>query len=294
MPCFSSKAIVFLSTPNPDCASQQGLKVNSYFRAGSTCPDPFPDFMEKKLLSIVIPCFNEYNRLPMDAFREFLSVRDDVVLCMVDDASTDGTQKRIETLKREFGDRVVLLRNSVNSGKAASVRKGVLHSYENDLAQATAYLDADLAVSLQECFSYVPYLKEKKLVFASRILRIGSRIERRFSRFLIGRIIATAISNILQLKVYDTQCGCKVFRSDIIPILFDAPFQSKWLFDVEIISRFINHYTLPASLELMEEIPVKQWIDRGESKVRITYFFRLWVDLFRIRKQHRAQMPETG
>jgi len=249
--------------------------------------------MEKKLLSIVIPCFNEYSRLPMEAFREFLSGREDVVLCMVDDASTDDTHLRMEALKREFGDCVVILRNSMNSGKAASVRAGVLHCYKNNYAGATAYLDADLAVSLEECFSYLPYLKDKKLVFASRILRIGSRIERRFSRFLIGRIIATAISNILEVKVYDTQCGCKVFRSDIIPILFDAPFQSKWLFDVEIISRFINYYTLPASLDLMEEIPVKQWIDRGESKVKITYFFRLWIDLFRIRRQHRAQMPKT-
>jgi glycosyltransferase involved in cell wall biosynthesis len=250
--------------------------------------------MEKKLLSIVIPCFNEYNRLPLEEFREFLSARDDVVLCMVDDASTDGTQKRMETLRKEFSDRVVLLRNSKNAGKAASVRKGVLHCYENNYAEATAYLDADLAVSLDECYSYVSYLEEKKLVFASRILRVGSRIERRYSRFLIGRIIATAISNILKLKVYDTQCGCKVFRSDISSILFGAPFQSKWLFDVEIISRFINHYTLQASLELMEEIPVKQWIDRGESKVRITYFFRLWIDLFRIWKKHRAEMPRTS
>ena len=111
-------------------------------------------------------------------------------------------------------------------------------------------------------------------------------MERRFSSFLIGRIVATFISNILGIKVYDTQCGCKVFKSSLVDTLFGDPFVSKWLFDVELFSRMLCAYGKEEALEKMDEIPVKQWIDKGDSKVKLSYALRLWYDLFVIHKNH--------
>ncbi len=151
-----------------------------------------------------------------------------------------------------------------------------------------AYLDADLATSLEECYSYKHYIADgKQFVFASRILKIGSVVERKFSRFFAGRIIATCISGILDLKVYDTQCGCKVFTPEIGEIAFTKPLLSKWLFDVELFSRILKHYGKSDAIPLMEEVPVKRWVDQGESKVKLTYFFKLWVDLYSIWKAHQ-------
>lgn len=246
--------------------------------------------MKKALLAIVIPCYNEFSRLPVKEYQNFLQESEDTLLCFVDDASDDNTLVHLRLLQEEYPEQIVVLQHAQNQGKAEAVRKGILHCHEEGLAPHLAYLDADLATSLEECRSLQSYLEEKSFVFASRILRVGSVVERRFSRFLIGRIIATSISNILKLKVYDTQCGCKLLRADLAPILFSNPFHSRWLFDVELFSRMLAHFGPEKALSLMEEIPVKRWVDRGDSKVRPSYFFRLWKDLWNIRRRHRKAM----
>jgi len=240
---------------------------------------------------IVVPCYNEQNRLPVTDFTSFLVNYPKAKICLVNDASTDDTLQVLNSLQNSFPKQIFLLNNELNLGKAESVRNGVFYCSKNKIAPHIAYLDADLATSLEECYEIGQNLdSQKSFVFASRILKIGSVVERRFSRFLFGRIIATFISNILDIKVYDTQCGCKVFNSEIADLLFGKPFISKWLFDVELFSRILCYYGKTKSLQMMEEIPVKQWIDQGESKVKISYFFRLWYDLFLIRKVHRKNM----
>lgn len=251
--------------------------------------------MSQDKFAIVIPCYNEFDRLPVSEIDTFLKANKAVHICFVNDASTDNTLSLLVSLQTKFGNQISLLENQKNSGKAAAVRHGILYCFKEDKAPVLAYLDADLATSLEECYSYLAYVRqEKHFVFASRILKIGSTVERKFSRFFFGRIIATLISNILDIKVYDTQCGCKVFKKELSEILFGQAFISKWLFDVELFSRLLCYYGKENALKRMEEIPVKRWIDKGESKVKITYFFRLWYDLFLIRKAHRRNYRQPS
>jgi len=238
-------------------------------------------------LVIVVPCYNESNRLPVDKFHEFLDTHANVTICFVNDASRDNTLEVLHEIEKRFQEQVSVLSNTENLGKAASVRKGMFHVHSEIKAKYYAYLDADLATSLEECFSLLQYLNNTiTFVFASRILKIGSVVERKFSRFVFGRVIATFISNLLDIKVYDTQCGCKVFNSNEVPLLFREAFISKWLFDVELFSRMIVNHGKEVALTKMHEVPVKKWIDQGDSKVALSYFFRLWFDLYLIRKNH--------
>lgn len=250
--------------------------------------------MTNPKIGIIIPCYNEYDRLPILHFTTFLKAYPDAHIYFVDDASTDESLKMLQSSQQQFIHQITVISNPVNSGKAAAVRSGILYCCDQNTAPVLAYLDADLAVSLEECYSYLFALDYgKKFVFASRILKIGSVIERKFSRFLFGRIIATVISNILDIKVYDTQCGCKVFQKELGLLLFKDPFISKWLFDVELFSRILCEFGKENALHLMDEIPVKQWIDKGGSKVKLSYFFRLWCDLFLIRKRHNENYRFT-
>lgn len=238
---------------------------------------------------IIIPCYNESIRLPINDFEIFIKDSTNTKICFVNDGSTDDTHEILNTLMLKFPDSVFLLKNEANKGKAETIRFAVNYLVRKKESEIYAYLDADLATSLEECRSYVEYIRKGGgFVFASRILKIGSVVERKFSRFLFGRIIATFISAILDVKVYDTQCGCKVFTQEIAEVAFKDPFISKWLFDVEIFSRIIKKYGKVEALQIMEEIPVKRWIDKGESKVKLSYFFRLWIDLYRIWKSHKS------
>lgn len=244
--------------------------------------------MTKFQLAIVVPCYNEYNRLPVAAFESFLKKTPDTFICFVNDCSTDDTLLILHGLEHLFTGQVDIVSNAKNEGKASTVRTGVLHCQQKNMANHIAYLDADLATSLEECHSYLNYLDGPiSFVFASRILKIGSVVERKFSRFFFGRIIATVISSILNLKVYDTQCGCKVFKNDLSKLLFERPFVSKWLFDVELFSRMLCFFGKETAVDKMEEIPVKRWVDQGDSKVKLSYAFRLWYDLYIIWKTHK-------
>jgi len=242
-------------------------------------------------LVIVIPCYNEENR-----FRElrseyvaFLNSRTDVVLCMVDDGSKDDTALVLKILRKEFPDQVEVVIQPKNGGKAEAVRSGVLYCVENLKHSHIAFLDADLATSFEECLRIYSYILEKDAItfaFASRILKIGSEIKRKKFRFVVGRIVATLISSILGIKVYDTQCGCKVFEKELARTLFKEKFISKWLFDVELFFRMIQLYGKKSATERMIEVPLKLWEDKGDSKVQMTYFFKLWIDLMKIKRKY--------
>jgi len=204
----------------------------------------------------------------------------------VNDGSTDSTQKEIEILEKKFPEQVKILELEKNYGKGEAVRKGFLYLSKKKFKKI-AFLDADLSTSLSECISLSKQIKEQiTFVFGSRILKIDNNIQRKWHRFFFGRIIATFISKILGIPVYDTQCGCKIFSASLSKQIFDAPFISKWLFDVELFFRIISIYGRENLKNYVREIPLSSWIDTSDSRVKITYFFKLWIDLYRISKKY--------
>jgi len=145
-----------------------------------------------------------------------------------------------------------------------------------------------LATTLEEFIGLRDYLHgEIVFSFGSRIRKVGSTIERENSRFLIGRVVATFISNILDIKVYDTQCGAKLFTKEISEKLFEKEFISRWLFDVEIFFRMIHLFGKEKAIKKMIEVPLKLWVEKGDSKVKFTYGFKLWFDLFEIQRKYQ-------
>lgn len=239
----------------------------------------------KKNVCIVIPCYNEEKGLIIEKYTHFIEENPAVLICFVNDGSTDNTLEILEGLKKSFPNQVIVHDLPKNVGKAEAIRNGMHFCDENHQFDYIAYLDADLATSLEECLEMTRYLNDKiTFVFASRIKRIGAVIERSYYRFFVGRVIATGISSILKLGVYDTQCGCKVFSKELASVVFKQPFISKWLFDVEIFDRIIKFYGRDKVMEKMLEVPLVKWIDAGDSKVKTSYFFKLWVDLYQINK----------
>ncbi|HWR93882.1 MAG TPA: glycosyltransferase [Flavobacterium sp.] len=236
---------------------------------------------------IVIPCYNEEKGIVVQDFLNFIQYNKDVLICFVDDGSKDYTIKILEGIKTKFPNQVHIHSCEVNVGKAEAVRTGINYCIANFQFDSIGYLDADLATTLEEFCEIKDYIKnEITFCFGSRILKLGSTIKRDYSRFLIGRIIATFISNQLQLGVYDTQCGCKVFTKQTAELLFDKKFISRWLFDVELFHRMKKIYGKENALKKMYEVPLKSWIEKGDSKVKFTYFFKLWLDLYYIGREY--------
>jgi len=238
--------------------------------------------------SIVIPCYNEEKGISKSEYSNFLENNPEAFICFVNDGSTDNTLEVLNVLKSKHETQIHILSLEKNSGKAEAVRAGINYCNINFKHQYIGYLDADLATTLEEFIELRNHLQGEIIFsFGSRIRKIGSTIERENSRFLIGRVIATFISNILDIKVYDTQCGSKLFKREISEELFQKEFISKWLFDVEIFYRMIHIYGRKKAVEKMREIPLKLWVEKGDSKVKLTYGFKLWFDLFKISREYK-------
>jgi len=130
------------------------------------------------------------------------------------------------------------------------------------------------------------------LVLGSRVLLMGRDIRRRATRHYLGRVFATAASLALSLPVYDTQCGAKVFRvNEAMRRVFAAPFRSPWIFDVEILARYLN---LPVDdggtprRSRIYELTVPAWYDVPGSKLEASDFVRSMFELVAIWRDRRA------
>ena len=238
-------------------------------------------------LCIVIPCYNEANRIPLSDFDKFLKRNLDVTLYFVNDGSSDKTQELLLNFKEKHSSNIEVIQLSKNLGKGNAVRQGMQRALKNKDHDVFAFLDADLSTSLEECSQLSKLIQNKtSFVFGSRIKKMDNTIKRKWFRFLIGRMIATAISNALQLAVYDTQCGCKLFSRKTAELAFERAFISSWLFDVEVFFRLKNHFGIANFKAISSEVPLKNWKDQGDSKIKWTYGFKMWFDLLKIKRAY--------
>jgi dolichyl-phosphate beta-glucosyltransferase len=251
---------------------------------------------------VVVPCYNEGRRLPVREFQGFAAAHPAYAFLFVDDGSQDDTAQVLEAMRRERPAAFTVKRLARNSGKGEAVREGLLAAWHTK-APFLAYWDADLATPLdtlpafREVFEHKPRVE---VVLGSRVNLLGRLIERKPLRHYLGRVFATAASSALDLAVYDTQCGAKMFRStEAIPRVFGQPFDSRWIFDVELLARFLElrRAELPEAevLERLYELPLPVWRDVAGSKVKATDFFVALFELFRIEARYpqRARASRT-
>lgn len=259
--------------------------MGSTSRAGEvTAPD----------LALVVPCYNEAARLDPEAFVQFITMHPGVRLVMVDDGSVDGTADVLERIRAAAPAAVTTLRLEANRGKGEAVRAGIVAAIAGNPA-IVGFFDADLSTPLRAIDDFLAVLKGRpdvEFVLGSRVLLMGRDVKRRAWRHYLGRVFATGVSYALDLPVYDSQCGAKMLRVNAATgALFATPFRSRWIFDVELIARYLRLPVNPGERsrrDRLYELVLPAWHDKPGSKLRWYDFGRAMIDLGHIWRERMS------
>lgn len=228
-------------------------------------------------LSIVIPAYNEAPRIE-PTIREIVAYcragRRVFELLLIDDGSRDHTSSIGRLLSQELPE-VRLIRLAANHGKGFAVRTGVL----NATGQTVLFADADGSTPISEIERLESALEAgADLAVGSRVRRAeGIRVKAKLHRRLIGRTFHFLVKSLANPGVQDTQCGFKLFRSEVSHDLFSRMRMDGFSFDVEVLvmARRRGYH--------VAEVPVN-WTHQPGSKVRLTVdSLQMAADLFRIR-----------
>ena len=228
-------------------------------------------------LSIVIPAFNEGERLPA-TLRSLLQYLDRdgryAEVIVVDDGSRDDTSMQVRQF--EVADhRVRLIRLPQNRGKGYAVRTGVV----NAAGSLVLFADADGATPFEE----LPRLEAElnrgaRVAIGSRGVRSrDTRVRARLYRRVLGRMFHAVVRLFAVHGIVDTQCGFKLFDAAAAHDLFSRMRMSGFSFDVEVLLMAIR------SEYKVAEVPVN-WTHQPGSKVRVLRDGMLMArDVLRIR-----------
>jgi len=243
--------------------------------------------------AIVVPCYNEAQRLDCDSFERALAEDPLLEFIFVNDGSKDATLTVLQGLQQRVGSRAQVLDVQPNGGKANAVRRGVLRAFELE-PEVIGYWDADLATPLRciELFAREMEHRKVSLILGSRVRLMGRNIARSPMRHYIGRGFATLAAFSLGFPVYDTQCGAKLFRaSPVFRNAFAEPFEMTWTFDVELLHRLNGESAHAAGFEILRdcvEFPLPEWVDAPGSKLTFGQYPRVLQELLKL-THHRLR-----
>ena len=192
---------------------------------------------ESTQLSIVIPCYNEEQRLPrtIEQIERYLADKGfSYELILVDDGSTDGTRTIMDAAAAR--NRMVRLEALPhNRGKGRALTEGVAAARGAEILVT----DADLSTPIDELDKLrAALLKGAGVAIASRAVR-GSRIEvsQPVYRVLMGKAFNLLVQAVLLPGIWDTQCGFKLFRADIAHEVFAELTTDGFGYDPEVLYR---------------------------------------------------------
>jgi dolichyl-phosphate beta-glucosyltransferase len=227
-------------------------------------------------LSIIIPSYNEEQRLPatLEKIADYVHAhRPSTEIIVVDDGSTDGTVAVAESFHGKLGN-LRVLSNGANRGKGFSVKRGSLQAIGNVIL----FTDADLSAPIEEAEKLLAALRDHDVSIGSRamdrsLISTHQSVFRELAGILFNKIVRT----ILRLPFVDTQCGFKAFRRERCRIIFEQQTIERFGFDPELLY-LARHHGLSIA-----EVPVR-WANSPATKVSMLRdSSQMFVDVFVIR-----------
>lgn len=233
-----------------------------------------------KSISIVIPCYNEGEKLLINIKKIIKYLNkiniDDYEIIAVNDGSID--KKTNEIFRDTKIDKTNFIGYNQNKGKGAAVKTGIEFASKDIII----FMDADLSTDISAIQTVLDNIENKDIIIGSRhhkktIIPNPQPPIRQF----IGRCCIIITSILTGLNVKDTQCGFKAFKRDIAKKIITKQQINRWAFDVEYLYiAKINGFSI-------YEIPIK-WNNDNESTVSpIKSSINFFIELIKIVRNKR-------
>ncbi len=234
---------------------------------------------EQPLLSIIIPAYNEQERLPASLEKVATFVAEQpygIELIIVNNNSRDATQQIAEQFAHEHNYTRVMVQPV--QGKGAAVRLGMLAAIGDYLF----ICDADLSMPIEEVNKFLPpQLENYDVAIGSREGPGSRRIDEPEYRHLMGRVFNFIVRVLAVPNIQDTQCGFKSFTREAAHDVFSRQTIDGFGFDVEILYIALKQgYTV-------KEVPIT-WYHIPGSKVNpIRDTINMFNEVLRVRLNGR-------
>ena len=229
--------------------------------------------------SIVIPAYNEQNRLPssLEQIFHFLqqqSFTSEVLV--IENGSTDNTFQIVQEYARKYPT-LHGIHNDVR-GKGLAIQRGITEARGDYIFMC----DADLSMPVEEISKFLPpQLPQLDIAIASRETPGSVRYNEPYYRHLTGRVFNTLIRWLVLPGLQDTQCGFKCIRAEVAREIVPDQTLTGWAFDVELL------YIARRRGYQIVEIPI-DWYFNADSKISVLRdSWRMFLDLLLIRRNAR-------
>ena len=171
-----------------------------------------------KILSVVIPVFNEINFLNtlFNQIETYFN-KENIEIIIVDDGSTDGSSNLLYELKKNNHYKFLfkLIKLDINSGKGKAVQTGIKNSQGEYILLQDADLELDIK-DAKEMFDMIIKNKDIKCIFGSRYLSGKLKKNNYFFNNLVGKINSLIFNIFFSQSLSDVHCGLKILHRSVI------------------------------------------------------------------------------
>jgi dolichyl-phosphate beta-glucosyltransferase len=242
----------------------------------------------RPLLSLVIPAYNEADRLPatirrIEKHRRLWNFSSEIIIAV--EPSEDETLALAESAAKKVPQLVVLTHHE-KRGKGFAVRSGMLRARGDFIF----FTDADLSTPLEDLDASLQRFRKDRSI---QVI-VGNRqhpetrilVHQNPGREWMGKVFNRFAQTMTGLRIRDTQCGFKGFRHRAAKEIFGRQRIDGFSFDVEVLllARAMGFSTV--------EVPV-HWTNSAASRVRVLRDSVVMLsDLFRVRRLVKKTLYE--
>lgn len=233
---------------------------------------------QKPFISVIIPTYNEAPKEKemedhLNSIKEYFEkIGKSYEVVIVLDGPTDNTP---EIVKEKIKDKpnFWIIDRKENHGKGYSIREGFAAAN----GEWRLWTDMDGATPINNLDKFIPEFEKADVVIGSRDLKT-SNIEKHQPKWKewLGNAGNILIQVLMGLRgIYDTQCGFKAFKEEVVGEVFPRTKADRWGIDFEIlmIAKKMGYK--------ISEVPVV-WLDMGFSLVGVKGYFITLRELLKV------------